>query len=516
MAQTKAPQKKAGSAGKTDSNSPRHAAPQKKSHTARKVLLVIIFILIAAAAAVIVYANTYSGIFPNTYVEEQNVSGMTENEVVEFLSNIYNEENLSGASLTLSCSDTSVQLPVKNLNIKFDNVALTQKVISSGKEGNPIGVAVAFISRFFKECRVSPEAVYDRDAFLNAIDNTASKYESRPVGHTFVIGDDSVIIHGPVDGCMVDRSKVEKEFESQLAMMRFSIIVLEPETVKPEKLNFDEFYTWLTSDAQDAYYEKDNGVVKVHDSKPKCEVSREAVQKGLDDLKNSTDNTSTISVTVIQPEKTTEKLKEVLYKDELGKYSTNFGGSTAARANNGRLSASRVNGTELLPGEEFSYDKTIKPRTASNGYMAAPVYVGNKVESGMGGGICQTSSTLYSAVLYANLEILERHNHSLPVGYIPLGMDATIAEGVLDLRFRNNTDYPVKLVASANGGVVSFTVYGYNPDGTSVSIERSNKGDTYYVTRVVKKNGEVVKRENMRSSTYGKPEKEEKEKEKQN
>ena len=125
----------------------------------------------------------------------------------------------------------------------------------------------------------------------------------------------------------------------------------------------------------------------------------------------------------------------------------------------------------------------------------------------MGGGICQVSSTLYSALLYANLEILERHNHSLPVGYIPLGMDATIAEGLLDLRFRNNTNYPIKLSASADGGVISFSILGYNPDGISVSIERSNKGDTYYVTRVVKKNGEVVNREKMRSSTYAKPEK---------
>ena len=86
-------------------------------------------------------------------------------------------------------------------------------------------------------------------------------------------------------------------------------------------------------------------------------------------------------------------------------------------------------------------------------------------------------------------------------------MDATIAEGLLDLRFRNNTNYPIKLSASADGGVISFSILGYNPDGISVSIERSNKGDTYYVTRVVKKNGEVVNREKMRSSTYAKPEK---------
>lgn len=507
MAETKMPQKSTNSVANTGKNTPKHAAPQKDSHILRNTLLSLVFVLIAAAAAVIVYANTYAGIYPNTYVEEQNVSGMTENEVVEFLSQIYNADNLKDSSLTVSCKDTTVQLPIEQLNIKFDNVALTQKVIFSGKEGNPIDKTVSFISRLFHEYRVSPEVSYDKDRLLKAFDDVSSKYETKPVGHTFVIGSDSVTIHGPVNGLMADRDKAAKEFESQLALMRFSIIMLDPQPVQPEKLDFDEFYTWLTSDAQDAYYEKNNGVVQVHDSKPKCEVSRETVQKGLDDLKNSTDNTAVIPVNVIQPENTKEKLQQLLYKDELSKYSTNFGGSTVARANNVRIAASRVNGTELLPGEEFSYDKTIKPRTAANGYMAAPVYVGNKVESGMGGGICQVSSTLYSALLYANLEILERHNHSLPVGYIPLGMDATIAEGLLDLKFRNNTNYPIKLSASADGGVISFSILGYNPDGISVSIERSNKGDTYYVTRVVKKNGEVVNREKMRSSTYAKPEK---------
>lgn len=511
MAETKLPQKHTNSCVDTGKNTPKHAAPQNDSHILRNTLLSLVFVLIAAAAAVIVYANTYAGIYPNTYVEEQNVSGMTENEVVEFLSKIYNPDNLKGSSLTISCKDTTVQLPIEQLNIKFDNVALTQKVISSGKEGNPIDKTVSFISRLFSEYRVSPEVSYEKDRLLKAFDDVASKYETKPVGHTFIIGNDSVTIHGPVNGLMADRDKAAKEFESQLALMRFSIIMLDPQPVQPEKLDFDEFYTWLTSDAQDAYYEKNDGVVQVHDSKPKCEVSRETVQKGLDDLKNSADNTAVISVNVIEPENTKEKLQQLLYKDELSKYSTNFGGSTAARANNVRLAASRVNGTELLPGEEFSYDKTIKPRTAANGYMAAPVYVGNKVESGMGGGICQVSSTLYSALLYANLEILERHNHSLPVGYIPLGMDATIAEGLLDLRFRNNTNYPIKLSASSEGGVISFRILGYNPDGTSVTIERSNKGDTYYVTRVVKKNGEVVSREKMRSSTYAKPEKKDEE-----
>ena len=158
-----------------------------------------------------------------------------------------------------------------------------------------------------------------------------------------------------------------------------------------------------------------------------------------------------------------------------------------------------------MPGEEFSYDKTILPRTAENGYMAAPVYVGNKVESGMGGGICQPSSTLYGAALYANLEILERHNHSMLVSYMPAGLDATISQGALDLRLRNNTPYPVKIASQASGGVLTFSIWGYNPENISVNIVRSGSEYQYYATRIVMKDGVEISRESLSSSRYVPP-----------
>lgn len=505
MPETITPQKNK----KSSKKAPQHAAVAKKSHILRNISLCVVFSIIAIAAATVVYANTYAGIYPNTYVEEQNVSGMTENEVIDFLAEIYNSKNLNGITLKISCEGTDVTLPLESLDIKFDNVALTQKVISAGKDKDPLSNTISFVTGIFNKRLVEPVVSYNEYVLLDAFNKAASPHETQPVGHTFSIGKDSVTIYGPVDGLVADREDATKQFNKELAMMTFEDIILTPNPVKPNKLDFDEFYTWLVSDSQNAYYEKIGNTVTVHDSKPKCEVSRETVQKGINDLKNSVDNTVVIPVTVIEPETTSETLKALLYRDELGKYSTNFGGSSAARANNVRLAASRINGTELMPDEEFSYDKTILPRKASNGYMAAAVYVGNKVESGMGGGICQPSSTLYAAALYANLEIVERHNHSLPVGYIPLGMDATIAEGVLDLKLKNNTGYPVKIVATADGGIVSFSILGTNIDNTNVSIDRSSKDRTYYVTRTVKKNGEVVKTEKMRSSTYGVQEKDE-------
>ncbi|MDO4744218.1 MAG: VanW family protein, partial [Clostridia bacterium] len=192
--------------------------------------------------------------------------------------------------------------------------------------------------------------------------------------------------------------------------------------------------------------------------------------------------------------------------------------------------ANRINGKILMPGEEFSYDKTIGKRTVANGYREAGVYIGNKVESGIGGGICQTSSTLYSAALYANLEIVSRTSHSLPVSYVPAGQDATIAEGYIDLKLKNNTPYPVKIIATVSGRKLTCSILGvkdpevtvelvhtrtanYEPQLERIENEEIPKGYKYVINkgasgyavasqRIVKKSGKVEKTEKLTRSVY--------------
>lgn len=494
----------------------RHAAPKTKKKRFPKALITAAVIIVAAFALLTVYANNYTSVFPNTYVSGQLVSNMTDSELAEFITTTYSADKLENATLTLVCKDKTTKLGMAELNIDFNHAAYAEKVMRSGKDGNPLLRGVDFVSRFFDRVDVTPVISYNTEVLAKAFDEATADYEIDPVGYTFNIEKDSVTIHASIDGVKADRNKATADFESQVTAMKIGTITLDPVPVSPEPLDFDEFYKWLTSDAQDAYYEKIDGKVIVHPSKAKCEVDSSVVKQALDNLKTSGEGKITIPVKTTEPQNTTETFTELLYKDKLGTYSTNFGSSSYARANNVRLATGRINGIELMPGEELSYDKTILPRTSANGYMPAGVYVGNKSDVGMGGGICQPSSTLYAAALYANLEIAERHNHSLPVSYLPSGMDATIAEGYLDLRIRNNTNYPVKIVSSAEGGVCTFSIYGYNEKNVSVDIERSFSGGAYHVTRVVKENGTEVKREKMSSSVYGTPEKDEDEKKQNN
>lgn len=178
-----------------------------------------------------------------------------------------------------------------------------------------------------------------------------------------------------------------------------------------------------------------------------------------------------LDVEEVEPKGDEEQLKAV--QDPLGTFSTNYSTSSASRKTNIRVGTGNINGTVLYPGDEFSASKTMKSRNAENGYQKAGSYENGTTVETYGGGVCQISSTLYNAVIRAELEIIERNPHSFAVSYVSPSDDAAIAEGLKDFVFKNNQDYPVYIEGIANGSTVTFTVYGKEtrPAGRKISFE---------------------------------------------
>ncbi|MCD7826569.1 MAG: VanW family protein [Clostridiaceae bacterium] len=158
-------------------------------------------------------------------------------------------------------------------------------------------------------------------------------------------------------------------------------------------------------------------------------------------------------------------------KDLLASYSTSYASSTTARKNNVKVAADYINGTILYPGKTFSTIKTIKDRTEENGYQSAPEYSSGNVVEGVGGGVCQVSTTLYNAVINAELEIVERAPHSMVVSYVDVSRDAAIAGDYKDFKFKNNTDVPIYIAATADGSTLSFRIYGEETRDSNRTIE---------------------------------------------
>ena len=176
--------------------------------------------------------------------------------------------------------------------------------------------------------------------------------------------------------------------------------------------------------------------------------------------------------------------KDVLYHDVLGECQTKHT-SNANRNTNLRLACEALNGLVLNPGETFSYNDALGQRTAAKGYKPAPAYVGQELVDDIGGGICQVSSTLYYAALVADMEIVSRTNHGFVSSYIPYGMDATVSWGGPDFKFRNSSNYPVKIEAYVADGYVHVAILGTDQRDYYVKLEYKITGtqepDTKYI-----------------------------------
>ncbi|MDE6469794.1 MAG: VanW family protein [Eubacterium sp.] len=162
-------------------------------------------------------------------------------------------------------------------------------------------------------------------------------------------------------------------------------------------------------------------------------------------------------------------------------YSSNYV-NNANRTTNLRIASEAISGTIIYPGEVFSFNNVVGPRTAAKGYKNAAIFTGgDATEDGIGGGICQVASTMFNCALYANVDIVERHQHSQRVSYVPLGRDAAIYGTAQDFRWRNNTGYPIKIEMTVEGGVITCTFYtdaNVTPPDVSLSVSQNGKNFT--------------------------------------
>ena len=245
----------------------------------------------------------------------------------------------------------------------------------------------------------------------------------------------------------------------------------------PHPLDIQLIYDQLYAQAQDAYVETERYTVFPHVVGIDFDVEQvrtrfEAMAEG---------ETMQVELVRTMPRMTTERLNKLLFADVLGECTTNIGG-TENRLSNVKVAAKAIDGRVLMPGDTFSYDQTLGPRTTANGYLPAPAYIGGKTVDDVGGGICQDSSTLYLAALRANLEIVERTNHMYTVGYVPDGLDATVAYNAIDFKFKNNTEYPIRIEARVSGRKMIVRLHGTKTDDFTVKMETKTLSTTPYET----------------------------------
>ncbi len=470
------------------------------------------------------YASSYDKVYPNTYIDGEKVSGLTYAQVKEKLqSNIKNATVPENIEFTLRGESFSVSSD--HIKLEADAEKTAKAAVDASKDKNIFKRVINYTKSFFNKKELDFAYSYNDKKLNKAISKFSSPYEIQPVDATYEVDGNKLIITKGQPGKVIDQNALKRDLPKFIKNPNAPINLALKKT-KEKEFDLNSFYKEITSDAKDAYYSRDDeGNVVVIPDKPKVIVEKNEIKKALDS------ENKVVSLNVqATPAKITEKaLSDALFSGVMGDWTSYFSAGNRPRSANVALAAQRIDGIVLLPGESFSYDKTVGPRTAKNGFKVAGVYINNKVEQGIGGGVCQTSSTLYSAVLYANLEIVSRTSHSLPVSYMPPGQDATIAEGAIDFVFKNNTDYPVKISATINGGSVTCKIIGTPVQGQKVVINNSttaiyepkteietdptipkgykktvigSKGSAVSSSRTVYKNGKTVSTQRLTNSVY--------------
>ena len=288
--------------------------------------------------------------------------------------------------------------------------------------------------------------------------------------------------------------------------------------------------------AQNASLTRENGAFNFVAGTEGLELNVDSAVRTISDyLENNwtSDNTAVLNLEtqITEPEGSAEELANI--KDLLGSFTTSFSTSGSNRCKNVSSGASHINGTVLYPGEEFSAYETVSPFTEANGYAMAGSYLNGEVVDSMGGGICQVSTTLYNAVLRAELNVTERSPHSMTVHYVDLSEDAAIAGTYKDFKFVNSTEYPIYIEGyTTSDKKITFNIYGKETrdKNRTISFESqmvsetpattilqedagqgigykavSSKGSSGYVAelyKIVKVNGVETDRIKVNKSTY--------------
>lgn len=422
-------------------------------------------------------------IYEGVYVAGVDLGGMTRGEAEAALFQKFDNFEYNPV---LKCEDVRIDIYSSRIELKPDVEKIVEKALGYGKDAS-----VFKKSKIKKELKKNPvniECIFtcNFDMLSYELNEKLSDYVVDVVQHSVQIGDNYLEITNGKPGRGVDATEVLALFAKAYSSGNVDdAIEVEITDLYPDEINADDFCSEYNREPKDAECVKDGDNMNITPEVIGVKIDEKEAKKILEQNKDSK-TPYRIPAVVTYPKVTAAELEAEFTDTVLASYSTDYSTSSANRKENIRLASSSINGKILNPGEVFSFNDVVGPRTESTGYKVAHVYSGSKVVDGIGGGICQVSSTLYNAVVYADLEIVYRTNHSIPVSYVPLGRDATVSYGTIDFKFKNNKETPVKLEVIADGNNLTVNVYGRKKYKKDISIETAITGSIEYSTKTVK------------------------------
>lgn len=385
-----------------------------------------------------------------------DVSKLSQQEATDKLNEII--QSKCEDDITLKYKDYETTVNGKQINAKFDVEKAVNEAYNIGKGGNILVNNYNILITLIQKKDISMDLYYDDGLLSTAIEGISSKMPDSVKQSSYYVEDDNVIIVKGKSGVKVKEDTMKEEIVSVMKKIEEKniIITIPVETVEPDAIDVEKIRNEIYKAPQDAYVSSNPTTVHTHVNGVDFNISIEEAKKLLEEDKEE----YKIPLKITVPKIKVENLGEKAFPDLLATYTTRYDPTNKNRSNNLIIAAGKINGTILMPGEIFSYNKVVGARTIAAGYKEAGAYAGGKVVKDVGGGICQISSTIYNTALLANLEIVDRSNHQFLTSYVPVSRDATVSWGGLDFKFKNTRTYPIKIVASAKNGLAKVSFYG--------------------------------------------------------
>ena len=447
------------------------------------ILIAIIVITLALCSTMFAVINRKSSkIVKGVSISNIDVSNLTKEEAIKKLEEVYGSKSEKKIYLSYGEFDSSITYEALEVRYQIENAI--KQAYDVGREGNIFQENFEILKTWYKNININIEVTIDNDMIDQIAQNINNSIDEAVVQPSYYVENDNskLIITSGKEGVKVDEKKLLEEIYKVLDENTDDEQKIEIPVVQdiPEKINIEKIHDEIYKEVKDAYYTKDP--FTIHPEENGIDFDVEAAKAMLQEEKPEYE----IALKITKPKKTVKDIGTEAFPDLLATFSTNYQASNVSRTTNLKLASNKISGTVILPNEEFSYNKVVGERTISAGYKMAATYSNGQVVDGLGGGICQISSTLYDAVVMANLNVTTRRNHQFVTSYVPAGKDATVVWGAQDFKFINSRKYPVRIVATVEGGVATVQIWGIKEEVEyNISIETKKVATIEYTTQYV-------------------------------
>lgn len=441
------------------------------------IVAVIVLVIIMFLCSIFALLNMNNNkIIKGITINQINVENLSIEEATEKIKE--KENNKLEKDIDIKYNDFEYSIKLSQIKVTYKIEEAVKEAFNTGRSNNIFVDNYNILKTRIKKKNINVEYEYNEKLLDEILDDIAVKIPGAVIEPSYYIENKKLYISKGKTGISVEKEKLKKAILERIEKEKDESIIIEVLETEPQNIDIDKIYNEIYTEPKNAYYTKDPFEIFPHVEG--VNFDKEEAKKILEQDKEEYE----IPLTITVPEITTNKIGTEAFPDMLSTFSTRYDASNIPRTTNLKLAMQKLNGVVVSPGETFSYNKTLGKRTAEAGYKEAGGFAGGRVVQTLAGGICQISSTLYDAVLYANLDIVERHNHMFLAGYVGAGKDATVVYGTYDFKFKNTRKYPVMIKTSIGNGIAQISIYGIKEE-VEYEVEISSKILSYISYKVI-------------------------------